>query len=105
MEDDTFSPLAPAWFEIALGVVAFLVLCGFVLTVVVVVRNARVLKRAGLSPLTSQADLVARFASSEVLAPAVSLESRLVELADLRARGLINEEEHAAARAAALGHP
>jgi hypothetical protein len=103
MGDDAFSPLAPGWFEVLFGVVALLILSIVVLTVVMAVRNIRALQRAGLDPTTVQADLVARLADSDLLAPAPSLEARLAELADLRARGLISDEEHAAARAAALG--
>jgi hypothetical protein len=98
---------APGWFGpaflVALVVVVVLIVGGFVLTIYVAARNARALKRAGVDPFTVQAELVGKLASSELLAPAETMESKLAELDDLRNRGLISAEEHAAARAKALG--
>jgi len=98
---------APGWFDnafvAAFVVVGVLIVGGFVLTIYLATRNARALKRAGVDPFAAGADLVGKLAHSELLAPAETLEARLVELDDLRQRGLISAEEHAAARAKALG--
>jgi hypothetical protein len=100
---DTSLDGPPAWFVAAFVVVGVLVLSGFVVTGYLMVRNARVLKRAGVDPFTAQAEIVGRLAHSELLAPAETIEARLAELEDLRQRGLISAEEHTAARAKALG--
>ena len=95
----------PTFFLVAFAVVGLLVLCGFVLALVTALRNRRVLKDAGLDPLTAQAQLAVRFAQSGMLAPSVptqTLEQRLSELSDLHTRGVISDEELAAARAKAL---
>ncbi len=93
----------PTWMFAAFVVVGAMVGAGFVFTMVLAVRNARAMKRSGLDPFTAQADLVARLARSELLAPADSMESRLAELDILRGKGTITEEEYLAARAKALG--
>ena len=95
----------PTFFLVAFALVALVVLGGMVLVVVVALRNRKVLKDAGLDPLTAEAQLAVRFAHSGLLSPAASpatLEQRLAELADLHARGVISDEELAAARAKAL---
>ena len=84
--------------------VIFLVV--FVLVVVFsaysAIRNWRTLKTAGLDPMTAHAQIAGQLANSELLAVEKSTEQRLRELDDLHARGVINDEEHRAARAAAL---
>ncbi|MBF4613889.1 SHOCT domain-containing protein [Curtobacterium sp. VKM Ac-1376] len=50
-----------------------------------------------------QEDIAHRALQSRTLAPDRPLEQRLAELDDLHARGVISDEEHRAARAAALG--
>ena len=95
----------PTFFFVIFGVMALLVLGGFVLAAVTAVRNRRVLKDAGLDPLAAEAQLAVRFAQSGMLAPAATrktLEQRLAELTDLHARGVISDEELAAARARTL---
>lgn len=99
---DDFGPLGPTWFEIAFGVVALLILVGFVTTLLLAIRNVRVVRRAGKDPWTLQAEIATKLASSEVLAPSRSVEERLGELDDLLARGVISSSEHTAARAAVL---
>lgn len=78
----------------------------FVTVVVVMVtsvsRSRRALRDGGLDPLAAEAQLAARAANSQLLAPRRPLEERLRELDDLHTRGVISTEEHAAARAAAL---
>jgi len=85
---------------IAIG--AVIVLLGFVAVIVLIVRNARKVSRAGFGPSTLQADLAMRVLGSDMLTPAQGLEARLSELDALRAKGLISAEEHAAARAQVL---
>jgi uncharacterized membrane protein len=76
--------------------------------IVVAVRKYRVLKDAGIDPLAVDATIAAKVIKSGALAPASTatpaktLEERLRELDDLRARGVITEDEHREARAAAL---
>lgn len=76
--------------------------------IVVSVRKYRVLKDAGIDPLAVDATIAAKVIKSGALAPASTatpaktLEERLRELDDLRARGVITEDEHREARAAAL---
>ena len=76
------------------GVVFFMVMTA--------ARSKRALEEGGLDPLAAEAQLAARAANSQLLAPRRSLEDRLRELDDLRSRGVISDEEHASARAKAL---
>lgn len=87
------------------GIVALFLLlfvCAVVFIVVSAVRSRRVLREAGLDPLTAQAQIAARFANGPLAAPNKTLEQRLSELEDLRARGVISEIEYATSRAAVL---
>jgi hypothetical protein len=95
------------------GIVELLIVVFFVLFVfmfigivlfmsVAAARNKRALEAGGLDPLAAEAQLAARAANSQLLAPRRSLEERLTELDDLRSRGVISDEEHATARANAL---
>jgi hypothetical protein len=77
--------------------------------IVFTARRRRILKDAGLSPMMAPVQMEARLAQSAMLAPvagqpepAKPLEQRLAELDDLRDRGVITEEERAAARAKIL---
>lgn len=75
---------------------------GFVSVIVtVIVRSTRMAKR-GQNPFTLQEDLAYQATRSQALAPSKTLEQRLAELDDLRARGVISDEEHRVARAEAL---
>lgn len=78
---------------IGLGVVA--------IVVTIVLRSARMAKR-GQNPFTMEEDLAYQAMQSRTLAPEKSLEQRLAELDDLRARGVISDEEHRTARTEAL---
>jgi cell division protein FtsB len=95
------------------GVVEVLIVVFFVLFVflfigvvlfmaIAATRSKRALEAGGLDPLAAEAQLAARAANSQLLAPRRSLEDRLAELDDLRSRGVISEDEHATARAKAL---
>jgi hypothetical protein len=77
-----------------IGIVFFMVMSA--------ARSKKALEDGGLDPLAAEAQLAARAANSQLLAPRRSLEDRLTELDDLRSRGVISEEEHATARAKAL---
>ncbi|MBC3762031.1 hypothetical protein ACUN7V_12530 [Quadrisphaera oryzae] len=88
-----------------------LVLAVVVLAVVWGVRNAAVLRRGGLAPLTARSQLAVDLhqrlrtgVSTGLLAPP-SLEQRLAELDDLAARGVITEAERAEARLRLLSAP
>ncbi len=70
--------------------------------VVAIVRNAAKAKELGHDPLTMETELAARAIDSQLLTPERTLEERLAELQDLHARGVIADDEYAAARAQAL---
>ena len=74
---ETHNPLVPPVYDLVWSVVTVLVVVAVVVTVVLVVRRAR-------------------------RAPGRPLEQRLAELDDLRARGVISDEEHRTARTEAL---
>jgi hypothetical protein len=92
----------PPFMKIAFAVFALF----FVLIVVLIgktaVRSRKVLRDNGLDPLAAQAQLAVRLARGPLGTPAKSLEQRLSELDDLHRRGLITDDEHSAARRAAL---
>lgn len=104
--------LVPASFDLlwSAGLVAIGI--GAVVVVVLVVRSTGRLVRHGIDPTTVDAELAARLLQSQALAPAVggteaaaavrSVEERLAELDALHARGVISEDERAAARARVL---
>lgn len=87
-------------------IVATIVVLGFVFAIVVGVRKYQLLRREGVDPLTVDAALAAKVLKSDALRPAdggaPTIETRLREVDDLRARGVISEDEHRAARAAIL---
>lgn len=95
-----FSGIFGLFVVIAIGALVF--------SVVVGIRKYRVLKDAGVDPLTVDAAMAAKVINSDVLAPRApsppprTIEDRLRELDDLLARGVITPDEHRAARAAAL---
>jgi hypothetical protein len=93
---------APIGFVLFFCFVATLVGLGFVFTIYTAVRNRNALKAAGYDPLTAQVQMADRFIRSQ---EHPTLESRLKELDDLHARGVISDEEHAKARADALASP
>lgn len=104
-------PGIPPVFGVFLGlfIVVFVVAVGFI--VYVSIRKYRVIKKAGYDPLTVDAALAAKVLDSDMLrssnaagnaAPAASREERLAEVDALHARGVISDDERAAARAATL---
>jgi hypothetical protein len=93
------------------GLVVVVAIAGVIFSAVVGMRKYRVLKDAGVDPLTVDAAIAAKVLRSDVLAPATptvtptpekTLEERLAELDDLHARGVISDDEHRDARSAAL---
>jgi cytochrome c-type biogenesis protein CcmH/NrfG len=95
----------PTVFVIVFVVAGLFILAVVAFIVTSVLRSRRVLRDSGLDPLAVPAQLAARFAQGRLATPAKTLEQRLSELDDLRARGLISPEEHDAARRAALSAP
>ncbi len=91
---DVPSPGIPGFFKVFIGIF----IAVLVIAVVVSIWRASVLRRAGLNPLTADVQLEARLANSQALKPAKSIEERLAELGDLHQRGVISDEELAAAR-------
>ncbi|MDT3331016.1 SHOCT domain-containing protein [Microbacterium aquilitoris] len=96
-------------FSAFFGLAVVLVIAGAVFSVVVAARKRRILRDAGIDPFTVDAAIAAKVLRSDLLAPstpaaqvAPSIEKRLAELDDLRARGVISEDEHREARAAVL---
>jgi hypothetical protein len=79
------------------GAVVVIILCGWIATAVLIGRNGRVLRRAGIDPTTAGAQLAVRMIRGQPAAP--SAASRLTELSDLRDRGLISPDEYEARRA------
>lgn len=102
MPDESHNPLDPGTFDVLFTVVAVLVAVAVVVTIVLAVVRAGRVARAGHNPLTLETDLAVRALDSAALQRPRSLEDRLRELDGLRARGVISDEEHRAARTAAL---
>lgn len=91
----------PPFFLFFFGLVVVLMVCMVAFGVVTAARNRRVLREAGIDPMTAGAQLTARLIRGSAAAqPAVqpSAVDRLAELDDLRNRGLITSEEYAARR-------
>ena len=84
----------PTFFKVFIAILIVALVAG----VISIIWRAVVLRRAGLNPLIADTQLEARLANSQALAPAKPIEERLAELADLHQRGVISDEELAAAR-------
>ncbi|MCH6232165.1 SHOCT domain-containing protein [Microbacterium sp. CFH 31415] len=105
------SPSIPAEFSVVFALFAIVVVAGIGFSIYVGVRKYAILKQAGHDPLTVDAALAAKVLNSDLLrpgtavddaAPAKSLEERLSEVDSLHARGVISDDERAAARASIL---
>jgi len=94
-----------AGFVVFFALVVLFIVAVVVAMIVMISRNAAKARELGHDPLTMQTELTARAMDSSLLAPQKSLEARLAELDDLRARGVITAEEHAKARADTLSGP
>ncbi|MFI8631683.1 SHOCT domain-containing protein [Microbacterium sp. NPDC077663] len=105
---------AASGFSAMVGLVIVLGIVGAIFGLVIRARKYRILSDAGIDPFTVDAQIAARVLRSDVLAPAPTetvadtaappptIEQRLIELDDLRSRGIISDEEHREARAAVL---
>jgi hypothetical protein len=86
------------------GAMVVLIVCGWITMAVIVARNGRVFRQAGLDPTTAGAHLAVRMIKGQAAAPSTaqaavpSTASRLAELGDLRDRGLITPAEYEARR-------
>jgi preprotein translocase subunit SecG len=110
-EDDPFMSAFNAFN--ALFVIVPILFVGFVvLMIVLAVVNARRLKSKGISPLATNAEIMAdavrssaaqQLGAQPAAAPAQTLEARLEEIEHLHAAGRITAAERDAARAAVLG--
>jgi hypothetical protein len=101
-EGGFFTGIATA-FPWIFGAVVVLILGGWVLNGVMIARNARVLRQAGIDPTTAGSQLAVRFLRGQPpaapvaptsAAKSMSTAERLAELTDLRDRGLITAEEY-----------
>ena len=92
----------PLFMYIGFAVVALVFVLVVTFIVTSAVRSGRVLRANGLDPLAVQAQLAVRLAQGPLGTPSKSLEQRLTELDDLHRRGLLSDDEHGAARRAAL---
>ena len=96
-------------FGVIFGLAVVIVIAVTVFVIVVAARKRRVLRDAGIDPYTVDAAIAAKVLRSDALSSSGSaghaprsVEQRLAELDDLRARGVISEDEHREARAAIL---
>jgi hypothetical protein len=99
---DEFGPRVAAFSFIFVAALIFIV-CVWVLIVVAFVRNRRLLRQSGIDPTTVGSQLAVRFLRGQSAAPppgsrSGSASDRLVELTDLRDRGLITPQEYQARR-------
>jgi cell shape-determining protein MreC len=97
----------------ALFVIVPIIFVGIVILIIVLaVVNARRLRSKGISPLATEAEIVAdavrgsaapRSSAQPAARPAQTLEARLAEIEQLHATGKITSAERDAARASVLG--
>ncbi len=85
-----------------IGVFGIIFVGIFTLIVYSIVKNVQKARQLGHDPFTMQTELAAKAIDSSLLAPQNVIETRLTELEDLRARGVITEAEYAKARAEAI---
>lgn len=93
---------APAGFSVMFVGVSIFIGLVFLLVVVSLVKNFRVMKSRGVDPLSAHGEIAARMAKG-TLFEGKSIEQKLSELDDLRSRGVISDVEHAEGRRRALG--
>jgi hypothetical protein len=94
----------PTWFFVVAAVPVAMFLVFLVFFVWHTRRNVRAMRSAGVDPYSAGGQIAARLASGTILGNgAGDLETRLRELDDLQARGMISADEHASARARLLG--
>lgn len=66
-------------------------------------RNWRAARQAGLDPLAAQTQVAGRLYNSGALVEARTPKERLAELEDLRAKGLVGQDEYQQIRSRILG--
>ncbi|MEU4384402.1 hypothetical protein [Promicromonospora sp. NPDC023805] len=107
-DDDTFSSVFNALFII----IPIIIVGMIVLIIVLAVLNTRRLRSKGISPLATEAEIVAdavrgsaaqRSSAQPAARPAQTIEARLAEIEQLHATGKITSAERDAARASVLG--
>ena len=106
--DPDGNPLAPSDFDAMFSAAAVVIGIGFVVVIVLMVRNVMHLVKRGIDPTTVDAEMTARVLRSPLLAPQAtaaaprSVQERLTELDRLRSSGAISDDEHSTARADVL---
>lgn len=114
----TPSPLdaADTWFPIVFAIAAAVVLIGFIVVIVSIIRRNARLRSLGHDPMTVDADIAHRMATGTLTTPdapadaaaadaapaSASVEERLAEVDELHRRGAIDDAERAATRARIL---
>lgn len=107
-DGDTFTSVFNALFII----VPIIIVGMIILMIVLAVLNARRLRSKGISPLATEAEIVAdavrgsaaqRSGTQPAARPAQTLEARLAEIEQLHAAGKITTAERDTARASVLG--
>jgi cytochrome c-type biogenesis protein CcmH/NrfG len=93
---------APTWFVAFFIICAVAALIGAGFRLLAAARRYKVYRRAGLSPLTHNAQIEAKIAQARFKTESKSVEQRLTELDDLCQRGVISDSERAQARARIL---
>lgn len=96
-------PIVAPGVGVAFAIVPVVIVLVLALIVVLIVRNVRRARSLGVDPTTLRTDVAARYLREGAGRTEAPLGERLAELDRLRAAGTITAEEHARARAAALG--
>jgi uncharacterized membrane protein len=96
-------PIVPPTYGLAFAIVPVVIALVFALIIVLIVRNVRRARKLGVDPTTLHTDVAARYLREGIGRTEAPLGERLAELDRLRAAGTITDDEHARARAAALG--
>ncbi|MCM6760896.1 hypothetical protein NB037_00545 [Rathayibacter sp. ZW T2_19] len=99
--NDVPTPIDTGALNAAFAVVPIVIAAVVVLIAVLIVVNLRRARKLGVNPLTLETDIAAKLATGGFGAER-PLGERLAELDGLLAAGTITEQEHAAARRAAL---
>lgn len=106
MPDPSSFDLAATFVKVAFVVVGLLFVFAIIRAIIYAPRRRKILRDAGLDPMTAHAQMEAKLASSALLAPAgptaKTVEERLAALDSLHGRGLISSEELREARAKIL---
>ncbi|KXO99513.1 hypothetical protein [Tsukamurella pseudospumae] len=101
-QQDGFSAFMEAAFPIFFGLLGLAIVSVFVAIAVGAVRNNRAAKARGVDLTTLDTELRIQALQSRALGADRSIEQRLAEIDDLAARGVIDADERATARAKIL---